>query len=117
MKWLINKIKNLFNKGGKSSPVVVKPVDPIPEIPTQEEVENFPNGFDLGKWAGIKIDENRKAEVQAVVNFFIGSKTRYVKVENICGVPAPAAFTRSSVKAYKMFEIFIDQPKFLQFPD
>ena len=88
--FLKNLFKKLFNKdqGGESSPVVVKPVDPIPEIPTREEVENFPNGFDLGKWAGIKIDENRKAEVQAVVNFFIGNKTRYVKVENTCGVPA-----------------------------
>ena len=43
MKWLINKIKSIFKKGGESSPVIVKPVDPTPEIPTKEEVENFPN--------------------------------------------------------------------------
>lgn len=42
MKWLINKIKSIFKKGGESSPVVVRPVEPIPEIPTQEEVESFP---------------------------------------------------------------------------
>ena len=42
-----NLFKKLFNKdqGGESSPVIVKPVDPTPEIPTKEEVENFPNGI------------------------------------------------------------------------
>ena len=83
-------IKNLFKKkqGSESSPVIVKPVEPISEIPTQEEVDNFPDTNDYGKWAGIKIDENRKSEVQAIINFFVGNKSRYVKVENICGVPA-----------------------------
>ena len=43
MKKILNAIINFFKPKKPVAPIVVKPIDPIPEIPTKEEVENFPN--------------------------------------------------------------------------
>jgi len=42
MKWLIELFKALF--GSKTMGDTVPPAKPLPEIPTKEDVDNFPNG-------------------------------------------------------------------------
>lgn len=50
LSFLVEIIKNLFKK--KEFPVeTIPPVNPIPEIPTKEEVERFPSSFGIKKIA------------------------------------------------------------------
>ena len=88
-------IKNLFRRNypeipDSSTPVVVIPSGPsAPEVPTKEEVENFPPlTIDLGKWKGMEIDQPRKSEFESVKNHFLKFKNRYDFVSSICGVPS-----------------------------
>jgi lysozyme family protein len=97
-------IETLSNNKGKA-PIVVKPVEPIPEIPTREEVEQFPkrklvqvednkNDGNPSRpdWtyliATAKIDQDKKDAVFKVAREQIAHWARYKNMETATGVPA-----------------------------
>jgi lysozyme family protein len=88
MEWLKRLIRKILSKNMNDSKVETVPPVVNPEIPTKEEVENFPAPIKMGKWQGMEIDKDRIQEVKDVLNWFIGNKYKYQQVEKICGVPA-----------------------------
>lgn len=86
---LWNWIKNLLKKEDKAPVVVVPPESPIPEIPSEDDIQSFPGQIlDFGKWKGMKIDEERRKEFEDIKKHFFKHKERYENVSMICGVPS-----------------------------
>lgn len=108
MKW-IKKIYKFFkndkDKKVETPVVVIKPVEPLPEVPTKEEVETFPNKkLDLVEdnvnngnpsrpdWSYLaytaKIDPTKKEAVFSLAKKQIDNWSRYQTVSRLTGVPA-----------------------------
>lgn len=72
-------IKSLFKSNTPKTPdSSVKPSGPIPEIPTSEEVEQFP---------GIIINQRSLTELTKVCEAINLNKEKYLSVERLTGVP------------------------------
>lgn len=68
--------------------VVVPPVDPIPEIPTKEEVEQFPTKpISDELLASIVINSSSMTELKSVCNIIKVNKGEYMAVQDVTGVP------------------------------
>ena len=79
IKWLIG----LFTPKKLPDVVVITPKNPLEEVPTKEEVDNFPS---------IKLDPHRVQEIKYVCAKFYKNQERYRVVSIACGVPEKLIF-------------------------
>lgn len=73
---------SLFRRHSDNTQTTIPPVV-NPEIPTREEVDNFP---------AIKLDAHRVAEIKRVCESFYKNQERYRVVSAACGVPEKLIF-------------------------
>lgn len=79
IKWLLG----LFKNGTQKTEVSTVPPVINPEVPTKEEIDNFP---------GIKLDPHRVQEIKDVCSKFYKNQERYRVVSAACGVPEKLIF-------------------------